>query len=549
MAGYYNPQQNKLDFHSREYDSQSKLEDTSSGKSDHFWLSVRYRISGESDIRSMSLPATETGLSRLSEMSEDRRYSALYVGQALFRNGRGIARNLGAFTHVWCDLDCYGSDPETVMSEVVGKCLSEGIPLPSTFTSSGRGIYLKWLFLDPVFVKKGQSSQRLIIALNKRMVEVFREFSADSNATDATRILRVPGSVNHKSGTVCHVMHDTGERYSVSDLKAAFLPFSDEEMASFYVEKRRKKRERKARIISLQAERLARRPKTSGRANFSAKSHAHCIIDDLRKLAEIRWGGEVREGFRDMFGHIGISALSTCTDAENLLRDAITFMGDFLPSDYIETEFEGHSRSAIELVRKGQSYRYRTARMVELLDITTEEMKSLSVLVSDAQRLDKKRRNDAASKAEKRRKSGAATRSEYLESVRSQEPKVWNILGISRAAYYRKKAHWDAEILRRHEEAEAKKRHVSDARVMASELAFRGIIDDGELGRRNYRRKDLVAKFEAMDIEAFYALHTPQKIATLRKKRADYQREYRARKANVFDLSSGVSKAIMQGTG
>ena len=201
------------------------------------------------------------------------------------------------------------------------------------------------------------------------------------------------------------------------------------------------------------------------------------------------------------------------------------------------------------LVRKLQAYRCRTAWIVELFDITTEEMKSLSVLVSDAQRLDKKRRDDAASKAEKRRKSGAATRSEYLESVRSQEPKVWNILGISRAAYYRKKAHWDAEILRRHEEAETKKRHVSDARLMASELAFRGIIEDGELGRRNYRRKDLVAKFEAMDIEAFYALHTPQKIATLRKKRADYQREYRARKANVFDLSSGVSKAIMHGTG
>lgn len=111
------------------------------------------------------------------------------------------------------------------------------------------------------------------------------------------------------------------------------------------------------------------------------------------------------------------------------------------------------------------------------------------------------------------------------------------------------KAHWDAEILRRQEEAKAKERHVSDARLIASELAFRGIIEDGELGRRNYRRKDLVAKFEAMDMEAFYALYSPQKIAALRKKRADYQREYRARKANVFDLNSRVSKAIMQRTG
>jgi hypothetical protein len=108
----------------------------------------------------------------------------------------------------YTDLDGYrlGKSADQLMEEVLQVVNAECIPCPNILAKSGRGVWLFWLLHD---AKGGDLPQRAFndrideyCTLQRAIAERFSRFMAD--AKDASRVARVPGSLNSKSDVVVH---------------------------------------------------------------------------------------------------------------------------------------------------------------------------------------------------------------------------------------------------------------------------------------------------------------------------------------------------------
>lgn len=392
------------------------------------------------------IPANDVGKQHIGTLIRDNLYHAVYSSQALYfepkyKHGEHKTpagkSGVACLTHAWVDLDIYKIVPEwsglnyaEKSAYLVGEIMAKGLPMPSLFVSSGRGAYLLWMLKEPLWnVSKSRSGRRpgtVIEAINKQFIRELEHLGADPKCADFSRILRVPGSSHmYAYGSPVAVMHDTGISYSIAELKSC-LPWNNEQVSAHKkakIERRKLIKKRaleRAKVIDLRAERDKRNP------GFTKRKYAHSIINDLRVLAGLRWDGNVPEGHRDIFGHLAVSAVARYhTDPETLLSETLKFAGDFIHDD----DFESHNSTSVEMLKKGKCYAYRSDTMRQLLDVTTYEAESLSVLCSAKQK-------ERSKKTTQRRKKGVQERSEYVSKSISQA-RPWEALGISRATYYR----------------------------------------------------------------------------------------------------------------
>lgn len=113
-------------------------------------------------------------------------------------NKKKYLRSINA-VHV--DIDCYnaGMTWRQAMAEIGDLADGGEIPQPSIFAKSGRGCYVLWLIRDesdelPPFA--WDRNVCLTERLNREVVSRFDYMGADPRASDACRILRVPGSIH-----------------------------------------------------------------------------------------------------------------------------------------------------------------------------------------------------------------------------------------------------------------------------------------------------------------------------------------------------------------
>jgi hypothetical protein len=325
--------------------------------------------------------------------------------------------------------------------------------------TSGRGAYMIWKLKDPVWnVSKngGKLPISVVEAVNEGLAKRLSGLGADMKCTEGARVLRVPLSRNSKNGELVKILHNSGETYAMADLKAAVLPYSSAQVSEW-----KKAREAKTRAFNKQRKvwakenaekaerkRLADNPcnivsldaARARRGGFSRRTHALKIISDLRTLAGIRWpdSGEVREGFRDLFGHLAVSALAGCTPPGELIETARKHMAGIVPRSYLMSEeFEVANAPSVRLAREEKRYRYSGKRMAELLNVTPEEEKALSVIVGATVKAARDRSRKTTTERARQRRAGAVERVEYEAGSLSQA-KPWEAEGVSRRTWYRR---------------------------------------------------------------------------------------------------------------
>ncbi len=147
-----------------------------------------------------------------------------------------------------------------------------------------------------------------------------------------------------------------------------------------------------------------------------------------------------------MFGHIGASMLGHIFESQpdRLWAEIQTFASLLLPSDYHQGQLEGHSSTLMKRVQNGDgSYRYRTATIIDRLDIQDTEMVHLKALISK----DEKDRRRNVRRRDKGRSDRTATTGQDRDEWRVQVAagsaeleKPWEHHGMSRATWYRHKA-------------------------------------------------------------------------------------------------------------
>ena len=213
--------------------------------------------------------------------------------------GNRTKSNVSRLTAVWVDLDCHkvGIDPHTAIArarELVGR---GEIPMWSAELYSGRGAWLVWLLgeegtqRDAVRTRCGmESAGKPVIVYPERVrvweaciLQLHRRLSAvesDPMVKDQSRVARVAGSINSKSGEEVY--------FAVHRRASDRLPacYSLKEMAALLKVDlpEQRKRKQRAEVSPEQRERARRAQLIGNRGRW----------EKLIRLAEIRGG--VREG-------------------------------------------------------------------------------------------------------------------------------------------------------------------------------------------------------------------------------------------------------------
>jgi hypothetical protein len=160
--------------------------------------------------------------------------------------------------------------------------------------------------------------------------------------------------------------------------------------------------------------------KQRGGRVFSREGWHWAIIEDIRTLARMRWGGTVPPGWRDTFGHAMACQLTRIFHPGDLYREIIAHAGLLLPRDYVAHDLAGHCSSLMRLAREAAPYRYRKTTLIELLGITPAEERHMKALISDGE----KDRREVVRQREQRRAAGMIERAEYEANAAARRPLI-----------------------------------------------------------------------------------------------------------------------------
>ena len=153
--------------------------------------------------------------------------------ERLGKHQRGGNDDVSVIPALWTDIDILGAaHKETALPPTADAALEflDNLPLkPSIVVSSGNGLHVYWLFDKPLGI--ATEAHRANIAGALRGWQTYINDAARErgwkldNTSDLSRVLRVPGSVNHKNGGNAEVtvIHENNERYSPLDFSAYII--------------------------------------------------------------------------------------------------------------------------------------------------------------------------------------------------------------------------------------------------------------------------------------------------------------------------------------
>ena len=261
--------------------------------------------------------------------------------------------NIKELNTLFIDLDYYktGKTKDQVLMDLEKNYFNQSIPIPNYVIDSGRGMYLIWI-INAVPSK----ALPLWKAVQEYLYNQLKYFGADRQALDATRILRVPGSINSKSKTVVNILDEYEYIYDLREIQNGFLP----ELKPY---ERKKGRPSKINYI------------------YRERSLYYGRIQDIIKLCELREYD--LKGHRELILFLYRYYLCSFTeDIEKALNDVLELNSMFRQA-LSEREVIRATRSAERCyLDKNKQYKYKNETLIELLEITEEEQKYMTIIIS-----------------------------------------------------------------------------------------------------------------------------------------------------------------------
>ena len=162
-----------------------------------------------------------------------------YIGTGLILGaprGRGKYEDIGGIGALWCDIDIHGpAHPRTNLpaSREEARALVERMPLPpSILVDSGHGLHSYWA-LKEFWTFDDEADRKAAQSLARRWHGLVCNLAATKgwaleNLGDLTRVLRLPGTLNHNGGgepaTVRVIDIQPERRYVVEDFEKFLFP-------------------------------------------------------------------------------------------------------------------------------------------------------------------------------------------------------------------------------------------------------------------------------------------------------------------------------------
>ena len=307
---------------------------------------------------------------------------------------------------VYIDLDYYKTKytKEQVIMNLESNYFNKIIPATNYIIDSGRGLALIWLIN-----KVPSNALPLWKAVQEYLYNQLKEFGADRQALDATRVLRVPGSINSKSKTVVSIIDEYDYIYDLREIQKEYLP-------ELKPKEKKKGRPKKVNYV------------------YRERSLYFARIQDITKLCELR-EYDLR-GHREIILFLYRYYLCSFTeDVQNALGDVLELNGMFT-YPLKENEVIRATRSAEKCyLDKNKEYKYKNETLIDLLEITEYEETQMSTIISNKEY---KRRNNEYNKNKYKEKLKAEGKLSKKEEVKLRREKIKDLLaeGLSQKEIY-----------------------------------------------------------------------------------------------------------------
>jgi len=338
-------------------------------------------------------------------------------------------KNITQLRSLYCDIDVKHNNSNTaynvntltdfeaweIMSDVTDALSDANIPTPTLIINSGRGLQLYWSF-NPVpyhYINQYKRAQRKIYIALKGL-------GADSNALDASRVLRIPNTLNTKSNTYCSILG--GNEY-VNDFFDLTSQIQCDDITSLNALKTPFKR--KAHLNNVDAKnnghisveqvvlnyaikkalKESLKPKYAKSTNPTQALH-NARLSDYTKLLEVKYNKQAPNGKQDMFLFLATVSLANLnTNNYALKQAALEFNSKYIGFD--EKSALAVLSTILKLHEEKKIYKYSSAKIIQLLDICEDDMDKYNLRTLITKELRYKRKNAKRSKV---------TRDEYLKA-------------------------------------------------------------------------------------------------------------------------------------
>lgn len=374
-----------------------------------------------------------------------------WISQASFTEFNRRKANLHSVGLAFVDLDYYTKpeledlEPEAVLHDHVFPLLEKHkIPFPSLVVDSGCGIQIKW-FTERLPARALPRWDRL----QTELVKILEPLGGDKHAKDASRVLRLVGSINQKNKRPVRVIWtDTDKaalpiRYEFNTLCDAVLPFTQEQLEVKRTARQRYKAAKGTKFKAKQSSgadviKMLKHPFARTKENLNWQR-----LHDLKKLIELR--GSIADGMREplafylcnfyalRYAQSGLSDMNIWHEFYQLCRQAAPHWEHSHARNKTSNVFQLMKRTAGGETQtwKGREvpllYVPYNETIIDLFGITSEEQRHLTTIIDDTekQRRDTERhrvKGNHATKADdnKRRSDSAEERMKQVLKLTSQ---------------------------------------------------------------------------------------------------------------------------------
>lgn len=322
----------------------------------------------------------------------------VYISMSTFYKPMRRIETIKEIGNLFLDLDTYNTKftKTQILMNLEENYFNRLIPIPNLIIDSGRGLTLVWSIEKVPYM-----ALPLWKSIQEYLYSQLKEFGADRKALDATRVLRVAGSINSKSGTRVTILEKYEYKYTLREIQREFLPDLDENKS--------KKKGRPKKVVYVHRERSL----YQGR------------ILDLVKLCELR-NYDVK-GQREII--LFLYRYYLCyfyEDEQKALEDVLELNKEFI-QPLSEKEVIRATGSAEKVFKaKDKQYKYKNETLIEILEISEYEQTHMKVIIGKEEYKRRHRVREKNRYLEKLKSQGKLTENEKIEQRRQ---KIKDLLG------------------------------------------------------------------------------------------------------------------------
>ena len=343
----------------------------------------------------------------------------IYISMSTFYKPIRRIETIKEIGSLFIDLDTYNTEftKTQILMNLEYNYYNKSIPTPNLIIDSGRGLTLVWSIEKVPYM-----ALPLWKAIQEYLYSQLKEFGADRKALDATRILRVPGSINSKSGTRVSILEKHEYKYTLREIQNEFLPDLDEN--------RNKKKGRPKKVVYIHRERSLYQNR----------------ILDIVKLCELR-NFDVK-GHREII--LFLFRFYLCyfyEDEQRALEDVLELNKEFI-HPLGEKELIRATGSAEKVFKsKDKQYKYKNETLKDILEISDYEQTHMKIIIGKEEYKRRHRIREKNRYVEKLKSQGSVSEKEKISQRRQKikallaegllQKDICNSLNISKDTYIR----------------------------------------------------------------------------------------------------------------